>query len=208
MEVDLHQLPVPAWGLRCPKCQYLLDGLPDHRCPECGTSFDTAAVAGTWTQVRPPQFTGHELPIPDFGLTCLGCEVAIAGWPTHTCPTCGTLFNPDAERPAEKWFHADEGFCRPLLPPVVEMLAEANQVPFVLSEEKTVAALYMGRVAPPRLMIMSAFFFEVLHLIRTEAQKIAAAAATADGDWRCGQCGEESPPNFDACWNCQAARPA
>ena len=26
---------------RCPKCGYVLLGLPELRCPECGTSFDT-----------------------------------------------------------------------------------------------------------------------------------------------------------------------
>jgi uncharacterized paraquat-inducible protein A len=30
----------PASALRCAKCGYLLYGLPEPRCPECGTPFD------------------------------------------------------------------------------------------------------------------------------------------------------------------------
>jgi hypothetical protein len=207
MEVDLNQLPVPAWGLRCARCQYLLDGLPSHRCPECGAGFDVSTLAGTWTQVRPPRFTGHELPIPDFGLTCLSCDAPLAGWSTHDCPSCGTRFDPDTERPAGGWFHADEGFCRPLLPPVVEMLVAEQQIPHLLTEERGVAALYMGRMSPPRLMISTAFFFEMLHLIREQAQQVAAAAADADREWHCSACGEASPWNFELCWKCEARRP-
>jgi hypothetical protein len=29
---------------RCPNCGYLLIGLPEPRCPECGTGFDPAVV--------------------------------------------------------------------------------------------------------------------------------------------------------------------
>lgn len=36
-------------GARCVKCGYLLKGLPEHRCPECGTPFDDAE--GTPTRV-------------------------------------------------------------------------------------------------------------------------------------------------------------
>ncbi len=33
--------PLPPLEPRCPRCDYNLRGLPDDRCPECGTSFVT-----------------------------------------------------------------------------------------------------------------------------------------------------------------------
>ncbi|HUN81568.1 MAG TPA: hypothetical protein VMV81_08690 [Phycisphaerae bacterium] len=34
--LDPEALPIPDFGLRCLNCGYLLAGLPEHRCPECG----------------------------------------------------------------------------------------------------------------------------------------------------------------------------
>jgi len=38
--VDPNPFPEEQFPLYCPKCGYLLRGLPDGRCPECGTSFE------------------------------------------------------------------------------------------------------------------------------------------------------------------------
>lgn len=39
MEFDPEALPIPSLGLTCRHCGYLLDQLPEHRCPECGWRF-------------------------------------------------------------------------------------------------------------------------------------------------------------------------
>lgn len=45
----------PEHALRCPTCDYLLVGLPQNRCPECGCVFDPAAVQ-KWQTRTPPWF--------------------------------------------------------------------------------------------------------------------------------------------------------
>lgn len=53
MEFDPEALPIPALGLRCRQCEYLLDGLPRHVCPECGWTFrmDDMVPLGDWIPV-------------------------------------------------------------------------------------------------------------------------------------------------------------
>ncbi|RMF77629.1 MAG: hypothetical protein D6744_11140, partial [Planctomycetota bacterium] len=67
MELDVWQLPIPDWGLTCPRCRYPLRGLPSHRCPECGTDLDMEKLVEPWSRIREPRFDGTQLPIPNFG---------------------------------------------------------------------------------------------------------------------------------------------
>ena len=39
--------------------------------------------------MKPDDIDIHALPIPDFGLTCPGCDYALVGLPEHRCPECG-----------------------------------------------------------------------------------------------------------------------
>lgn len=36
--------PSASQVLRCPRCEYILTGLPERRCPECGEPFDPDAL--------------------------------------------------------------------------------------------------------------------------------------------------------------------
>lgn len=38
--VDPAEFPENEFPVNCAKCGYLMDGLPDGRCPECGVEFD------------------------------------------------------------------------------------------------------------------------------------------------------------------------
>jgi hypothetical protein len=41
---DLEALPEKEFPVFCPQCDYLLRGLPDDRCPECGKSFERSRL--------------------------------------------------------------------------------------------------------------------------------------------------------------------
>lgn len=79
--VDVRQLPIPDWGLRCPHCGHPLAGMPEHRCARCRRRFDIIKV-----------FAEHR-PIPDLGLRCPACRYLLTGLTGSTCPECGTTFS-------------------------------------------------------------------------------------------------------------------
>jgi membrane protease subunit (stomatin/prohibitin family) len=208
MEIDLNQLPIPDWGLHCPRCHYALRGLPSHRCPECGLAFDISTLIGPWTRLRPPRFTGDELPLPNFGLLCAACGDELAGAATHVCPHCGETFDPQALRPAGEWFAVDARLCGALSIMGVQALLAAETVPHVPAQGQALAGIVGGSAPGFALRVLSEFYFEVLWILqgaRREARKARASRAT--GRWSCVQCGQKNPANFDICWNCEAARP-
>lgn len=51
--IDPEALPIPDFGLRCLSCGYLIAGLPEHRCPECGRKIriDEHIPPGDWPLV-------------------------------------------------------------------------------------------------------------------------------------------------------------
>jgi rubrerythrin len=203
MDVDLTALPVPDWNLVCPRCRYPLQGLPAHRCPECGLALDMSKIVAPWTRVRGPRFSGHELPIPDFGLGCGGCGTPLLGWSTRQCPECGAMFDPEARRPAKAWFAVEPEMCGPMLTPMVEMLLAGEYVPHFYLDHKTFLDISLGGSARgARLMVHREFYYELLWLLREEAKRVERERASVGDEWRCGQCGADNPGNFDLCWSC------
>lgn len=87
-------LPLPDWGLRCPKCRAALAGAPSHMCPQCRTPFDLR------------QLLSRRRPIPDLGLTCSECEYTLTGLTGSHCPECGKEFDVwellDTEDPSDE----------------------------------------------------------------------------------------------------------
>jgi len=208
MDIDLHQLPIPDWGLLCPRCRYPLKGLPRHRCPECGLQIDIPALIQTWTRLRDPRFTGGERPLPDFGLTCSNCDQPLAGAPASVCPHCQTPFDLETLRPQKAWCLLDAGLCGPLPIPGVQALLATESVPHVPVNEKTLREIYGGQsMIVTRLRIPSEFYFEVLWLIRRARLEMDTARSVGDrGEWLCSQCGEPNPAHFEVCWNCEQPR--
>ena len=210
VEIDVWQLPIPDWGLGCPKCRYLLRGLPSHRCPECGTKLDMSEIVKPWHRLRAPRFTGEELPFPDFGLQCANCGRPLVGTRKHACPSCDTPFDLQAIRPWRKWFVIDGEMCGRVPLPIIEVKLGMELVPYMQQKDKVLREIYMGpRMLGSRLVVPNEFFFEVLWLIRRAELEIEDGRARAETErWACAQCGEENPGNFELCWSCQAARMA
>lgn len=208
MSVDVHQLPIPDWGLNCPKCRYPLRGLPSHRCPECGNDLDIPSLIGTWTCLRDPRFTGTEVPLPDFGLTCGSCDAELAGATSLACPSCGRPFDPGLVRPHGKWFILDAGLCGPLPIPGVQAMLAAESVPYTPVQEKSVAEIYGGHsILFTRLRVPSEFYFDVLWLLQRAKREMAEArAAAGTEEWTCSRCGEANPGHFEVCWNCEGVK--
>ena len=207
VDIDLNTLPIPDWGLICPKCRYPLVGLPLHRCPECGTEFRMSDVVKPWHRLREPRFTGHELPFPDFGLRCRNCQEPLAGARTRQCQNCGTRFDPRALRPSKEWFVVDRVVCGDVPLGVAEALFGTERVPHLRSSAKGVAQIYgVSQVIGVPLLVPREFYFEVLWLIRQATLEMQQTREHPAPEWACPKCGAAVPGNFDVCWRCQQRR--
>lgn len=204
MEIDINQLPIPHWNIRCPKCGYPLAGLPSHRCPECGTVFEMSDLVETWTRLRHPRFTGRELPVPDFGLRCPGCDTPTAGWTTHTCPACSRRCALEDWLPDAEWFVVDEALAGDVPLTVLEAALAMEYVPYVHQKDKLAREIVMGpRSHGMPLRVPREFFFDVCWLIQRARREMERAQQGDAPPWRCSNCGEQVPAHFDLCWNCQ-----
>ncbi|MCP4247128.1 MAG: hypothetical protein GY778_08770, partial [bacterium] len=79
--IDIDCLPIPDWGLRCPRCDAPLAGMSQHRCRCCGHAFNIRHLLG------------RRRPIPDLGLTCPECGYLLTGLMEERCPECGKGFS-------------------------------------------------------------------------------------------------------------------
>ncbi|MGE0481149.1 MAG: hypothetical protein AB7Q17_11820 [Phycisphaerae bacterium] len=207
MDLDLATLPIPDWGLRCPRCDYALRGLPTHRCPECGADIDIGRLVHSWTRLRDPTFAGRELPIPDWGLHCGDCRYPLRGLPTHTCPECGAELHPEQARPRGVWFLVEPQQHPGLIAPVVEMMLARERIPYVAVDQQGILEITLGsRMIGARLFVACEFFLDFCWHVRRLQEQLARDAVVGRSTWRCAHCGEDVPGHFELCWNCQTPR--
>ncbi len=200
MEIDIEQLPIPDWNLVCRTCGYPLKSLPRHRCPECGLEVVMSELVQPWTRLREPQFTGRELPLPDFGLVCGDCEVPLAGATEFRCPGCRAPFDPRDGAPAGKWYKIPPALLGELPPQVVEIVLAEEFIPYVRRERRDLSRILgVDALADVRIEVPGEFYFDLLAGLRRHE---LTAADPTDPDWTCSNCQEPNPPTFTICWNC------
>ncbi len=200
MDVDFRQLPVPDWGLVCPRCSYPLVGLPDNRCPECGTTFDVPSLIRSWTRMRAPRYTGREFPVPDFGLRCSACGAALCGSSEPRCPGCGAAFELAKSRPRDAWFVVDPHDVPAM---ALEALLADALIPYLRQNPVGAVEVYMGsKVGSSRLLAPAEFYFDVLALVQQARRSRDVASEAAQREWTCAGCGAGSPDHFEICWQC------
>jgi hypothetical protein len=207
-DVDIFALPIPDFGLLCPVCDYALVGLPAHRCPECGLTFDMTDLVKPYTVLRPPMITGEELPLPDIGLTCPKCGTDLGGVNRRLCPACDRPFTLSEFRPKRDWvivFRSGDqvklNFARIVL--------QDHLVPTLSGDDEF--RLMFGSIGirglGPRIEVPRDFYFEARYILRREEARIDAARedGTLLQERSCPHCGEANPIAFELCWNCEEA---
>lgn len=206
MDIDFDQLPIPQWDILCPNCRYPVRGLPEHRCPECGTALDIRELIHTWTRVRLPTITGGTRPLPAVGVRCPRCARNIDGLNEANCPGCHLPITAESLRPVREWITAPT---ERLSSALVELEFQAVRLPYIPAQSSSPMDFFMGTpVGGRQLLIPAEFHLEALVVVRQLRQRLAAGAAHARHNWRCAKCGEEVPGSFEVCWNCGAARMA
>lgn len=201
---DPRQLPIPDWlGLCCPRCEYPLRGLPEHRCPECGLEFRIEDLITTVTPLQPPTITATTRPVPELGLDCRRCGASLTGAERNQCPRCGEQFDLEAQLPNRAWVRMGSGKSAFEINLMLLVLRNAG-IPCVCFSETLrgiVGTAPLG--GGTDLRVHRVYYFDALHVIATQPARTGEESA-----WECGQCGEEVPDNFDICWHCGAERAA
>jgi rubrerythrin len=219
--LGMHR-PIPDIGLTCTECGYLLTGLVDERCPECGTGFSVAEMLEDWghtstpsltlladpsdhhVKKRDPTFTGHERPLPEFGLVCAECDQALTGADGDTCPACGHPFDLAGLVGDEEWVDVAD-----FVPGHVRGLAKTilygTEIPYLMDDAK-LSQLYSGKTQflARALRVPREFLFDALYALASAGEP---PAAHAQDEWVCPACNELVPAGFEVCWNCNATHP-
>ncbi len=200
MEIDLEQLPIPDWNLVCRTCEYPLKDLPEHRCPECGLEVVMSELVQPWMRLREPQFTGRELPLPDFGLVCGDCDATLAGVTEFRCPSCRAPFDPRDGAPTGPWCKIPPALLGDVLPQAVEIILVEEFIPYVRREQRDLSRILgFDSLVDVRLEVPGEFYFDLLAALRRHE---LTTPDPTDPDWDCSNCQEPNPATFTICWKC------
>ena len=80
--VDPKHFSEDEYPVHCPKCGYLLRGLPDGRCPECGTPFERGRLL---VQQYVREWKGASLKDSRAGKWCSWASTACIALPVLSC---------------------------------------------------------------------------------------------------------------------------
>ncbi len=161
-----------------------------------------------------PMFDPDALPVPDLGFACPDCGYPLAGLTEHRCPECGRPFELEQFIPAGEFPPLIAGGRFVTATDDVLMLMRTYQIPVV--ELRSAVRTVFGGLMPGghegvRIAVPRSRYLEAIDLIRRMEQYEPLppppdAAAGADSPWVCDFCGEENPPTFGLCWNCEGER--
>lgn len=202
MDLEAYkQLPIPAWlALSCPRCDYPLCGLPEHRCPECGTAVDLdVMVQNTAVPLRPPEITPATRPVPPLELECAECGQFLDGATGGECPHCGAPFDLTDFVPEENWITVA---CRMQSYEVQLLLTvlRAAGIPCMISRSGLQEDLVGAAVGvSDDLRVRRDYYLDAMMAMHETRQ-------TAGASWICPDCGEKVPGNFEICWKCDLSR--
>ncbi len=200
---DYRSLPIPQWlDLSCPRCEYPLRGLPEHRCPECGAEFRIDDLVTPTTPLRPPRITPETRPVPAIGLHCGHCDTLLDDCVGDRCPACGYPFDVAEAIPQDPWVDISAGLDVTEARLIFARLRD-DGIPCFHQRISRGLEPVTGEIPSDArgviLRVRRDYYLDALHVIST----LRAPDAPA---WQCPQCGEEVPGNFEICWKCLAPR--
>jgi hypothetical protein len=202
MDLEAYRrLPIPEWlDLLCPRCRYPLRGLPGHRCPECGTSFNIDDLVTSATPLRLPETTPATRPVPELGFACQSCDYPLRGLPGERCPECGQPFDLADFIPKGEWVELGSIGTELEKRLIFDRLRESG-IPCLWGDSVNPLEAVTGPSSSIQggraLQVRRDYYLDALALMHTLRER-------SRGLWQCPRCGEKVPATFDICWNCQA----
>jgi hypothetical protein len=201
---EYKQLPIPNWlELECPRCSYPLQGLPRHRCAECGFDFNIDLLMNDDVPRRPPELTPETRPVPELGLSCGTCGESLTGAMGHTCPACQAPFDLNDAIDRAKWSVL---LVRPSQQEAsaLSLVLRNEGIPFRYGQQPLATIMGMNSIGRGgHLKVRRDYFLDALHLLATHLGN----NSQNDAEWICPRCEEHVPAHFDICWNCNSTRP-